>query len=275
MSHRPWNELSARRPARERGGRIALLLAAALAVPALASAAGEVTPATGASLIAKLRTGVDWTAFGRAGEGDSSTLPSPSTASAPGWLEKGFSLSGADLYRFDCRSCHGPDGHGARSGIPPIQGELANGGAELQVRHRLVEGGRVMPPVAHLTGAETDLLLGYLRWMSAGAKGESPAARVEQPAARVGEHLVKANCQICHDAVSGPWRQPADQQSVIPLAQMTEQLSVGEFVRKVRTGSPVAGNPHGRMPRFDYLSPEELEAAYVYLTAYPPRAQEP
>ena len=50
MSHRPWNELSARRPARERGGRIALLLAAALAVPALASAAGEVTPATGASL---------------------------------------------------------------------------------------------------------------------------------------------------------------------------------------------------------------------------------
>jgi len=25
------------------------------------------------------------------------------------------------------------------------------------------------------------------------------------------------------------------------------------------------------MPRFDYLSVEELEAAYVYLTAFPPQ----
>jgi len=272
MSHRTWNEQSVRVTRRIRRGRVAAITALVVAAPALAAAAG-VTPPTGASPIAKLKTGVDWTAFGRAGEGDSSAPPAHATAPTQGWLDKGFSLSGGDLFRLDCRSCHGPDGQGARSGIPPIRGELAKGTSDLAVRHRLVEGGQVMPPVSHLTDAETNLLLGYLRWMAAGAKGEQPASRVEQPASRVGEHIVKANCQICHDAVRGPWRQPADQQVVVPLAGMTQQLSVAEFVRKVRSGSPRAGDAHGRMPRFDYLSPEELEAAYVYLTAYPPRAQ--
>jgi len=244
-------------------------------------AADAVTATSGTSLIAKLKTGVDWTAFGRAGEGDKAEPPASAAGAPGGWLAAGFDLSGADLYRLDCRSCHGPDGQGARSGIPPLMGAFAPDkgsdgkaqGGEIRVRHRLVVGGRVMPPVAHLTDVEVNLLLGYLHWLADGSKGNPPASRVRQPAARVGEHIVKSTCQICHDANPGVWRQPADRQAVIPLSEMTERLSVKEFVRKVRAGSPVEGNPHGRMPRFDYLSPEELSAAYVYLTAYPPQTE--
>jgi mono/diheme cytochrome c family protein len=263
------------------------LLAAALllVLPAALAAAGGVTPPAGPSLIAKLKTGVDWTAFGRAGGTDTTavaggaaeTVGARTTSS---WLVDGFELTGADLYRMNCRSCHGPAGQGSRSGIPPLVGALAKGATgepvgEIRVRHRLVDGGRVMPNFSHLEGEEVTLLLGHLRTLAGGA---NPAAdrRLKQSAARVGEHVVKANCQVCHDAVQGTARQPADA-AVITLAEMTARFAVDELVRKVRTGTPeiVQNATHGRMPRIDYLSPEELEAAYVYLVGFPPQAERP
>ncbi len=260
-------------------GGLGLVLCAALAPSLAADSAGpKITPASGPSLIARLKTGVDWTAFGRAGESEAVEPATPARRAPGDWIESGFRLTGADLFRLDCRGCHGPDGRGSRSGIPPLLGALdkpaaptGEPGGELRVRHRLVEGGRVMPTFGHLQGAEVDLVIGHLRALTAPEK--EPKATVEQSAMRVGEHIVKATCQICHDAVPGPWRQPADQLTVIPLSAMTDKLSVQEFVRKVRAGSPQTGSPHGRMPRFDYLSPEELEAAYVYLTAYPPQEE--
>jgi len=258
-----------------------LLAGGGLLAPTSAAQPGEplVTAASGPSLIARLKTGVDWTAFGRAGESEAAEPATPRPHGAPGaWLENGFRLTGADLFRINCRGCHGPDGKGSRSGIPPLLGALDKPAAspgepsgEIRVRHRLVEGGRVMPTFGHLHGAEVDLLIGQLR--SLGAKANAPTTAIDQSAMRVGEHVVKATCQICHDAVPGTWRQPADQLTVVPLAAMTDKLSVRQFVRKVREGSPQTGNPHGRMPRFDYLTPEELEAAYVYLTVYPPQQE--
>jgi mono/diheme cytochrome c family protein len=252
-----------------------------LAAAAFAAEPAEikVSPASGPSLIARLRTGVDWTAFGRAGESEAAEPATAHPRRAPGeWLEAGFELTGADLFRINCRACHGPDGKGSRSGIPPLLGALDKPAAspgepagEIRVRHRLVEGGRVMPTFGHLHGAEVDLLIGQLRSLTAPAS--APATAIDQSAMRVGEHVVKATCQICHDAVPGTWRQPADQLTVIPLSAMTDKFSVRQFVRKVREGSPQTGNPHGRMPRIDYLTPEELEAAYVYLTVYPPQQE--
>ncbi|MCM2270274.1 MAG: c-type cytochrome [Thermoanaerobaculia bacterium] len=263
------------------------LLAAAtlLLLPPALAAAGGVTPPAGPSLIAKLKTGVDWTAFGRAGGADTTAVAGGAAEgvgarTTASWLVDGFELTGADLYRMNCRSCHGPAGQGSRSGIPPLTGALAKGApgepvGEIRVRHRLVDGGRVMPNFSHLEGEEVTLLLGHLRTLS----GEvNPAAdrRLKQSAARVGEHVVKANCQVCHDAVPGTARQPADA-AVITLAEMTARFAVDELVRKVRTGTPeiVQNATHGRMPRIDYLSSEELEAAYVYLVGFPPRAERP
>ena len=272
---------------RSGAGRRCVLARVAVWVPLLLAAAAlgaeppemTVSPASGPSLIARLRTGVDWTAFGRAGESEAVEPSAMPARRAPGeWLEAGFRLTGAELFRINCRACHGPDGMGSRSGIPPLLGALAKPpaasgepGGEIRVRHRLVEGGRVMPTFGHLHGPEVDLLIGHLRTLAAPAG--APGAAIAQSAMRVGEHVIKANCQICHDAVPGTWRQPADQLTVVPLSAMTEQFSVQQFVRKVRAGSPQTGTPHGRMPRFDYLTPEELEAAYVYLTAYPPQEE--
>jgi mono/diheme cytochrome c family protein len=272
-------------PRSSRRARHVAVAALALALPAalLAADATTVTPASGPSLIAKLKTGVDWTAFGRAGGGDATATAGgggdpAAFAGDSRWLVDGFALTGADLYRMNCRSCHGPAGQGARSGIPPIVGALAKGApgepvGEVRVRHRLVEGGRVMPVFSHLQADEVNLLLGHLRTL-AGEAGAASAATLRQSAARVGEHVVKANCQICHDAVAGPARQPADR-GLIPLAEMTTRFSASELVRKVRTGSPevVRDTPHGRMPRVDYLTAEELAAAYVYLVGFPPRAE--
>ena len=258
------------------GGAAALLLAAGLAAaPELA-----VSAASGPSLVARVKTGVDWTTFGRAGEAGA---PEHETSSeVPGaLLREGFQLTGADLYRLNCRSCHGPLAHGSRSGVPPLAGALAapgqpvaagEPGSEIRVRHRLVDGGRVMPPFSHLQADEVELLLGHLRALA----GQVPASdrSLRQPAQRVGEHIAKATCQICHDAARGPVRQPADA-DVVTLGEMTTRFAVGEFVHKVRYGSAdVLSTAKGRMPRFEYLAPRELEAVYVYLTAYPPRVEE-
>lgn len=273
------NRTASRRARRTARGAV---VAGALAVAAGAAFAAsvDVTPASGPSLVSRLKTGVDWTAFGRAGE--SGGVGSATSGSGPGeWLENGFSLTGADLYRLNCRSCHGPKAHGARSGIPPLVGALAapgepvaadERGSEIRVRHRLVDGGRVMPPFSHLAPEEVDLLLQHLRALA----GQIPASdrTVREPAMRVGEHVVKATCQVCHDAARGPDRQPADEQ-VLTLAEMTKRFSVGEFIEKIHTGSAVGPDSRpARMPHFDYLSTHELEAAYVYLTAYPPLAEE-
>jgi mono/diheme cytochrome c family protein len=257
---------------------LATLVAIGAATAAIAAPEGrDVTPARGPSLVARIESGVDWGAWGRAGSDGSAV--SSSTATGGEWLLRGFDLDGGDLYRINCRSCHGPEAKGARSGIPPLLGALSPAKSttgvpgdldpEIEVRHRLLVGGRVMPAFVHLENDEVGALMGYLRALRSGRLVASP--KVHQPAARVGEHVVKATCQICHDAVpSAADRQPLDQQ-VTALSQIPENYSVREFVRKVRAGSTGAGQPTGRMPRFEYLSDAELEAAYVYLAAYPPR----
>jgi mono/diheme cytochrome c family protein len=261
---------------RRRSLGLAGALALAVAAPAPGVESG-VTPARGPSLVARLRAGVDWTAFGRVGEGESAAAPTAHAAGrAPGaWLTEGFALAGADLYRLNCRACHGPDGKGGRSGIPPLWGAVekapvATGepGGEIRVRHRLVEGGRVMPNFLHLTAEETSLLIGHLRTLGR-PEVKTPASTLRQSALRVGEHVVKATCQICHDAVAGPDRMPADAQ-VPTLGEMTEKFAAAEFVRKTRAGSATVRGEPGRMPRFDYLATEELEAAYVFLIAFSP-----
>jgi mono/diheme cytochrome c family protein len=264
------------RRGRTRTGVAALGLAVLGGAALVAAESARVTPPSGPSLVSRIETGVDWGSFGRAGSDGSTTAVA---TAGELWLVDGFEVTGDDLYRINCRSCHGAEAKGSRSGVPPLHGALVERsasaapgklGPELEVRHRLLVGGRVMPPFSHLEGDEVALVVGWLEALRDGRP--APATKLRQSAARIGEHLVKANCQICHDAVPGVARQPLDRQ-VPALAEMTTRDSVREFVRKTREGSPRAGDPKGRMPRFDYLSETELEAAYVYLTAFPPRAE--
>jgi len=262
----------------------------------------RVEPVSGPSLLTRVRTGIASSSFGRLGL--QGRVPAEIAARFPNgrhaaddpgwWMDDGFELSGADLYRLNCRSCHGAVAQGLGEVIPSlfdpikasspryvqermerrgrsISDEVAEKlarGAELGLRHRLLKGGQTMPRFAHLEQREVDALLGFLEVLS-GVPGERATLRVRQPAERVGEHVVMATCLICHDSTQGR-RRPVADRDVPALSSFTVDYSIEEFVRKVRTGSPEAGKTRGRMPKFPYLTREELMAAYLYLAAFPP-----
>ncbi len=214
--------------------------------------------------------------------------------------EQSFALGGADLYRLNCRSCHGPDGVGAppeiNSLIGPVQAtspallmermktmgkpipesmakELASG-SEKDLRDRLLNGGKNMPPFKHLRGDEVEALLGYLQTLA----GLPPTARsrmlVPQSVARVGEHLVKGTCHVCHDATGPGGGHMAMMTGVIPsLESFPQQQSLDSVVRQVQAGTSGMMQSMGgsQMPALPYLTKEEVAAAYFYLAEYPPK----
>lgn len=214
-----------------------------------------------------------------------------------------FMLTGADLYRQNCRACHKAGGTGSRSEIPsiidPIRStsplimrqrmqargtpisaafakELASGSRE-DVLIQLKEGGEKMPAFDHLSGVEVDAVLAYLNLLADVPGTEHPQIRIVAAATRVGEHVVKSTCHICHDA-TGPWPGPeALLYGAVPsLASLVRQRNVFAVIKKVRCGAPVIMGRaeiayRGRMPLFDYLTDSEVSAAYSYLMAYPPQ----
>jgi len=57
------------------------------------------------------------------------------------------------------------------------------------------------------------------------------------------------------------------------LASFPEQKSAGDVIRKVREGASGMMGLMGleRMPRYPYVTEEEVTAAYLYLAVYPPQ----
>ncbi len=267
----------------------------------------RVTPVAGESWLNHLGISFDSTSMGRMGQ----NTPPPTVRYEPKWnqlagsedLNERFVLSGSDLYRLDCESCHQPDGRGSppeiHSLIEPIQAtsaaaleermkragrpitaamarEMAASG-EAAVRTRLQKGGEKMPPFDHLQGDEVEALLAFLRQLAGVPGAESHQIRVTEPYTRVGEHLVKGTCHICHGA-TGPGTNPeALLRNVLPsLASFPREKTYVQVLQKVRRGAPIAEGPlgqpsGGRMPVFSYLTDDEVAAAYLYLIIYPPR----
>jgi mono/diheme cytochrome c family protein len=211
-----------------------------------------------------------------------------------------FTLAGADLYRLNCQSCHGPDGGGAppeiKSLIDPVRGtsaaviekrmkdtghpireamaqQLASQ-AEAAILDRLTNGGQKMPPFPHLRGDEVEALMGYLRVLAGVPAGPQGTLLVPQSAARVGEHVVKGTCHICHDATGPGGGHMAMMQGTIPsLASFPRELSLSSVQRQVQYGSSGMMMMMGgqTMPAMPFLTEEEVAAAYFYLEQYPPR----
>lgn len=223
-------------------------------------------------------------------------------------MDEAFRLTGSDLYRLNCQSCHGPDGTGAppeiKSLIDPVRGtspiliqkkmeergrpvdedfalELA-ADADSALRHRLELGGEKMPPFPHLRGDEVESLLEYLKELAGVPAEEWNEILVPQSVARVGEHVVKGTCQICHDATGPGGGHMAMMRGIIPsLESFPRQLSVQQVVRQVKMGSSRMMQMMRMrmmraeiMPAFPYVTEEEIAAAYLYLVAYQPQSQE-
>lgn len=216
---------------------------------------------------------------------------------APG---QSVALRGSDLYRLNCRACHGETGVGAppeiNSIIDPVRAtsitlvvermkkrgmEITTAEAAELVRQsqkallqRLHSGGQNMPPFSHLDEAEIHALLAYLDQL-AGVPGAKQLAVTESPL-RVGEHIVKSTCHICHDAAGvNPTPQDLENGAIPPLETLTARTDELQFIHKVTVGAPIImGTPptahRGRMPVFYYLTPQEAADVYLYLKIDPP-----
>ncbi|MEP6995041.1 MAG: c-type cytochrome [Acidobacteriota bacterium] len=213
-------------------------------------------------------------------------------------------LSGADLYRLSCESCHEPAGTGVppeiNSLIGPVQAtspvlirqQMKQRGidigtkmvrdlssqAEAAIRARLTNGGTKMPPFRHLQRAELDSVFAYLNLLAGVPGAEGKQIRVRESAMRVGELLVKGTCHICHDATgpgSGGGGMVARPGVIPSLASLPKERAEFEVVRKVREGlpmpMPMMTSSRGEMPLFPRLTPEEISAAFEYLASFPPR----
>jgi mono/diheme cytochrome c family protein len=265
----------------------------------------RVTPVSGPSWLDRVHASFDTTSMGRMGQ----NTPPPTVRYEPKWnqlagsedLNEQFVLSGSDLYRLDCESCHQPDGHGSppevHSLIEPIQAmsapmmeermkkrgrpitaamarQMADA-ASAAIYDRLKHGGQQMPPFDHLEGAEVDALIAFLKQLAGVPGAEAHQIRVAEPFTRVGEHLVKGTCHICHRS-TGPGTEPeALLRNVLPsLASIPREKTLFQVLTKVRHGAPVQVGEMsrgGRMPVFSYLTDDEVAAAYLYLIIYPPR----
>lgn len=230
---------------------------------------------------------------------------SPEQASAI--LNEKFTASGADLYRWNCQSCHGQDGHGSEalvsepgiapeinSVIGPVQGtspiltrkrmeargldvdedmaQQVSDMADTSLRDRLKHGGKNMPSFEYLRPDEVEALYGYLEKLSSVPATKRDGLVVSESAARVGEHIVRGTCHICHDATGPGSGHAALKQGTIPsLASIPRDHSLSGVVHQVQYGSCSMLKTAGAdaMPAYPYFTEDEIAA--VYLLTYSPR----
>ena len=267
-----------------------------------------VTPVEGESWTSHVHRTFNETSMGKTG--DLGPAPSVPGDSAPAWrleLSPNFAaptvtLQGSDLYRLNCRGCHGELGHGAppeiNSVIGPVQAtsvtattnKMKAAGRDIShadivqvaresktlLLQRLHGGGQRMPPPT-LTEDEIRALVPYLQQLADVPGASKNQVAVKVPFYRVGEHIVKSTCHVCHNA-TGPNPTPEQilQGTIPPLSALTSRVSMTDFVRKVTVGAPISmGRPpayyRGRMPVFRYLTHDEAAEAYLYLNRYPPK----
>ena len=266
-----------------------------------------VTPVAGPSWLNRLGLRYNETSLGRSGAGYG---PPPQRPSSPGALPlsvgRPVELSGADLYRLNCQSCHRAEGTGSPPEIKSVLGLVQGSSIALVRQHlqkegmasagsaaraqatrarsdlyqRIQKGGLRMPALAHLQEADINAIYAYLTHL-AGAPDAPPESRQITSWARFGEHVIKGTCHICHDAVGArPSREALVQGTIPAFTTLLEDKPVVDFVTKVRSGAAVmTGDPafhyRGRMPLFPFLQDVEVAAAYMYLIDYPPQAANP
>ena len=265
-----------------------------------------VVPVHGPSWLRQVETSVSESCMGQTGNWSSGPLEGerPVANDFPKPVREGdsFFVTGADLYRLNCAACHKPDGRGVPPAIPSLIGPVRGTSAVLfraqmkargfevdeatvrelttqstaALRSRLLNGGDKMPAFPHLDGVEMVALIAHLRLLAGVPGAEGHQVKIKLPALQVGEHLVKGTCHICHDA-TGPGREGSLVTSmlhgVIPsLASFSRDRTRAEVIRKVREGlaEPALMMTRGRMPILEYLTAEEVGAAYDYLSVFPP-----
>lgn len=289
---------------------VSLFVATCLIIQAAAQNQPVVTPVAGESWLSHLHRALGETSMGKTGRLGPATIVLGRLAAEQNaavqrmGFEASITVQGADLYRLNCRGCHGEFGLGAPPEINSVisatratsasltmarmkerglefsraqANELANQ-AKGTLLERLHKGGVDMPPFPHLSEPEVRAIFAYLRQLAEIPGAEQQQVHLEEAPVRVGEHIVKSTCHVCHSAAGvNPSPDELMQGAIPPLSTLTARVTLPEFERKVRHGAPIMmGTPllpyRGRMPVFDYLSESEIADAYLYLKMYPPTA---
>lgn len=177
--------------------------------------------------------------------------------------------------------------------LPPDMARQLAADAEKSLRDRIANGGKSMPAFPHLSEGEVAALVSYLRTLAEVPVSAARPPALQLSAARVGEIIVKGTCHVCHPATGpNPSHMMMYMRGVIPsLASVVEQRTASAVVAKVREGrmTMMGGDGMmgggrmmggrgmmgrmGRMPIFSYLTDQEVGAAYVFLSRYPPEPQ--
>ena len=263
-----------------------------------------VTAVTGESWIAHLNRPFGETAMGKTGHLGPAPGQQDTYRAAPLLVTSGTPIlaSGAELYRLDCEGCHGESGQGTppevNSLINPVRAtsvtlviqRMKSSGMDISqanatqlakqattaLLERLHQGGESMPAFSYLDEAEIASVVAYLRELASVPGAENSQIKVKETPLRVGELVVKSTCHICHSATgTNPSPQEMLEGAIPPLESLTSRVSQSDFIRKVTHGAPIVMGEiptlyRGRMPVFYYLSGEEANDAYIYLSLYPP-----
>jgi len=240
---------------------------------------------------------------GRLGPGPDEPAADLHAESTQPFSHSPVTLHGQDLYRLNCRGCHGEFGQGAppeiASLINPVRATSSRlimqrvkaSGMEMSRKQadelaqqsmasllqRLHQGGQDMPSFSQLNDDEIRALLAYLKQLAGVPGAEREQITVRESPERVGELITKATCHTCHTAAGlNPTSKQLMEGAIPPLSTLTARTNMSGLVRKVTQGAAVTMGAQpmlaaGRMPVFDYLSESEAADVYDYLMRYPPR----
>jgi len=175
-------------------------------------------------------------------------------------VDEKATTTGQELYRLNCAGCHGVD----RKGNPPTYPSLDEIEEKLtatEVRTQIKNGKGFMPPMAHLSDEEIDVITLYL--FDENGNEQISSITIYTPE-KQGEMLFKSNCAGCHRAtINDPTPQNANTQMCsmmepAVLAGATKRFTKNEFLNILETGPCY-------MPSFSHMKQEEKETLFAHL----------
>ncbi len=159
-------------------------------------------------------------------------------------------LTGRDIYRLNCASCHGTNRNGYSNYYPSLL-NIKEKLSEKDVLEWINNGKGQMPAFHHLSQKEKEVLIAFLF----NEKEESVESLIDN----LGERIFKSNCASCHRATTNDPKPPnVRMMEPAPLAGATKRFYKNEFFSILETGVCY-------MPSFDHFTSEEKEELYSFV----------
>ncbi|MHC4145047.1 MAG: c-type cytochrome [Planctomycetota bacterium] len=174
--------------------------------------------------------------------------------------EDKVALSGKDIYRLNCASCHGED----RAGYSQYYPSLHNINEKFTKEEALEltnNGKGLMPAFPHLSPKEKESLIAFLF--------DGKEEIVETSIDNLGERIFKSNCASCHRAsTNDPKPQNVRMMEPAPLAGATTRFTKEEFFRILEAGICY-------MPSFGHFTSEERQSLYSFVESLEGKGEPP